>query len=111
MRLKPVIATKPDGRISLAGFLFGTRNRTDRFARFIARRAPKNQDIDVGIGHAVCEIDAKALEREIRARIPAIKKLVVSSLGPGLGVHGGPGTLLITISPTVSLDDIADGVD
>lgn len=111
MRLKPVIATKPDGRISLAGFLFGTRNRTKRFARFIARRAPKNQDINVGIGHAVCESDAKALEREIRDRIPAIKKLVVSGLGPGLGVHGGPGTLLITISPIVSLDDIANGVD
>ena len=111
MRLKPIIATKPDGSISLAGFLFGTRNRTDRFARFIARRTPKNQDIDVGIGHAICESDAKALEREIRARIPAIKKLAVNGLGPGLGVHGGPGTLLITISPNVSLDNIASGVD
>ena len=111
MRLKPIIATKPDGSLSLAGFLYGTRNRADRFARFIARRAPKNQDIDVGIGHAICENDARALEREIRARIPAIKKLVVNGLGPGLGAHGGPGTLLITISPIVSLDDIANGVD
>lgn len=111
MRLKPVLATKPDGSLSLAGFLFGTRNRTDRFARFIARRAPKNQDVNVGIGHAICESDAEALEREIRARIPAIKNLVVSGLGPGLGVHGGPGTLLITISPIVSLDDVANGVD
>lgn len=111
MRLKPIIATKPDGSISLAGFLFGTRNRTYRFARFVARRTLRNQDIDVGIGHAVCESDANALEREIRARIPAIRKLVASGLGPALGVHGGPGTLLITISPIVSLDDIANGFD
>ncbi len=111
LHIKPVIATKPDGKISLAGFLLGRRNRAGRFAKFIARRVPHGETIEVGIGHAVCEEDARLLQQQIRARIPAADRIVVNGLGPGLGAHGGPGTLLVSISPVVSLDDLAGSVD
>jgi hypothetical protein len=110
-RVMPIIAIKADGRISLAGFLVGTRNRTDRFARFVARRAPKNQTIEVGVGHAICESEAEELARQIRSRLPAIEKLTLNGLGTALGVHGGPGTLLVSIRPAISADDIASNVD
>lgn len=110
-RLRPIIATKPDGRIALAGFLFGAQNRIASFAKFIARRAPKTEAIEVGIGHALCEDDARALEGEIRSRIPAITKLRIGELGPALGVHGGPGTLLVSFGPATSAADISGGLD
>lgn len=110
-RVMPIIATKADGRISLAGFLLGTHNRTHRFARFVARRAPKHRTIEVGVGHAICESEAEELARQIRSRLPAIEKLTLNGLGTALGVHGGPGTLLVSIRPTVSADDIAGNVD
>jgi len=111
LRLLPVIATKPDGRISLAGFLFGTGNRIDRFARFVARRAPGHQSLDVGIGHAICENDARALEQQIRSRLPSIRRVTLNGLGPALGVHGGPGTLLVSLSPAESTNDSPSNVD
>ncbi len=111
LHLKAIIATKPDGQISLAGFLFGRRNRVDRFARFIARRIVKDTAIDVGIGHAVCEDDARLLAQKIRLRMPASEPINIGGLGPGLGAHGGPGTLLVSVSPVVSLDKIASGLD
>ncbi len=111
LRLVPIIATKPDGRISLAGFLFGKRNRIQRFGKFIARRAPKNCSVEIGIGHAICENDAKELERQVRSRLPAISKLTLNGLGTGLGVHGGPGTLLVSLRPDVSANDITSDVD
>ncbi len=111
LHIKPVIATKPDGKFSLAGFLLGRRNRASRFAKFIARRVPEGETIEVGIGHAVCEEEARLLQQQIRARIPAVDRIVVNGLGPGLGAHGGPGTLLVSISPVVSLDDLAGSVD
>lgn len=111
LRLLPIIATKPDGQVSLAGFLFGTGNRIDRFARFVARRAPRHQSLDVGIGHAICEEDARALEQQIRARIPAVGRVTLNGLGPALGVHGGPGTLLVSLRPTESTNDVTNDVD
>jgi len=110
-RVMPIITITADGRISLAGFLLGTHNRINRFASFVARRAPKNQTIEVGVGHAVCESEAEELARQIRSRLPAIEKLTLNGLGTALGVHGGPGTLLVSIRPTVSADDITSNVD
>jgi DegV family protein with EDD domain len=110
-RVMPIITITADGRISLAGFLLGTHNRTHRFARFVARRAPKHRTIEVGVGHAICESEAEELARQIRSRLPAIEKLTLNGVGTALGAHGGPGTLLVSIRPTVSADDIAGNVD
>ncbi|MBT8103844.1 MAG: DegV family EDD domain-containing protein [Gammaproteobacteria bacterium] len=111
LRLKPIISTKPDGSISLASFLLGTRNRTRRYARFIARRVPRDTPVDLGIGHAICEEEAMALEQALRERIPTIRNLTVNSLGTALGVHGGPGTLLVSFGPYVSAQDVAGSLD
>ncbi|MGI9235836.1 MAG: DegV family protein [Woeseiaceae bacterium] len=107
LRFKPIIATKPDGDISLAGFVVGRRSRIDRFAKFVARRVAKNEVVELGIGHAVCEENARLLERQIRVLIPNAERIVVNELSPALGVHGGPGALLVSVSPVVSLDDLA----
>jgi fatty acid-binding protein DegV len=63
--------------------------------------------VEIGIGHAICEEDALELERHLRRLLPAIEKLVVTGLGPGIGVHGGPGTLLVSVRPWVSAQDVA----
>jgi hypothetical protein len=110
LRLIPIICTTADGRISLSGFLVGRHHRIKRFARHVAKRAPAGA-VEVGIGHAICEKDAHELERYLRQRIPNIAKLVVTGLGPGIGVHGGPGTLLVSVRPWVSAQDIARRAD
>jgi DegV family protein with EDD domain len=110
LRLNPIICTTRDGRVSLSGFMFGSHNRTERFARYIAGRAPKGP-VEIGIGHAICEVDALELENYLRKLVPDIGKLVVTGLGTGIGVHGGPHTLLVSVRPFMSAQDVARGVD
>jgi DegV family protein with EDD domain len=110
LRMTPIICTKSDGQISLSGFLFGKRNLISRFARHVARRAPKAA-VDIGIGHAVNPDGARELELAARRYFDNIGKLTVTALGPGLGVHGGPGTLLIATGPYWSAQDVARGID
>ena len=110
LRLVPIIYTRDDGKVTLSGFLLGSRKRTQRFARYIAKRAPDGP-VEIGIGHALCEDEAQQLANELRKLIPDIRKLVVTGLGPGLGVHGGPGTLLVAARPWVSAQDVAGGIN
>jgi DegV family protein with EDD domain len=106
LRLIPIICTTQDGRISLSGFLLGRHRRIERFARHVAKRVPHGK-VEVGIGHAICEEDAQLLEQHLRRLVPDIEKFVVTGLGPGIGVHGGPGTLLVSFRPWVSAQDVA----
>jgi uncharacterized protein len=106
LRLNPIICTTVDGRVSLGGFMFGSHNRIERFARYVARRVPKGP-VEIGIGHAICEEDAQKFADHLRDLVPEIAKLVVTGLGTGIGVHGGPHTLLVSLRPFTSAQDIA----
>jgi len=108
LRLVPIIYTRHDGKVTLSGCLFGRRNRTARFARYVARRIPAGP-VELGIGHASCEDDARALAAYLADLVPEIRKIVTCGLGPGIGVHGGPGTLLVAVRPWVSAQDVARG--
>jgi DegV family protein with EDD domain len=111
MHVTPVICIKPDGRIGLGGYLLGRRNRIVKFARFVAAQSNHGEKVEIGIGHAICPTTADSLVAELRRLIPEIDKLKICSLGTGLGVHGGPGTLIVSIRPAVSADDVARSVD
>ena len=110
LRLNPIICTTKDGRVSLGGFMTGTHNRIERFARYVARRVPEGP-VEIGIGHAICEEDALRLADCLRERVPEIGKLVVTGLGTGIGVHGGPHTLLVSIRPFTSAQDVAGRIN
>ena len=110
LHLTPIIYTPEKGGISLSGFLLGSRNRVARFARYVARRLPPGP-VEIGIAHALCEEDAEEMAREFGARVPNLGKLTICGLGPALGVHGGPGTLLAAVRPYVLPEDIAGRPD
>ncbi len=99
LRATAIIRTVPDGRVASGTFLFGRRNRIQRFARYVARLTPAAESLDVAIGHAVCLQDAAELERELRRRFDNIHRTTITDIGAALGVHGGPGTLIVATQP------------
>ena len=99
LRATAIIRTVPDGRVASGTFLFGRRKRIQRFARYVAKRTPAAASLDVAIGHAVCRDDAIALERELRRHFDNIHRTTITDIGAALGVHGGPGTLIVATQP------------
>jgi len=110
-RLTPIVSIRRDGTVALGGFLLGRRNRIPKFARFVARKMKSGATVEISIGHAVCPEDADALAAEIRRRIPAIGSLNICGLGTALGVHGGPGTLIVSARPRLLLENLTVSVD
>ena len=99
LRMTPVIRTVPDGRVATGSFLVGTSNRLSKFARYVAKQSPFRGPLNVALGHAVNQQGADELEQALRDILPEIRHFSRTDLGTALGVHGGPGTLLVAIQP------------
>ena len=100
LRLTPVLRTVPDGRLVTASFFVGRRLPLEEFARHVARRIRYEGPYTVAIGHAICRERADELGALLRHHLPGIGKLTITRLGTAVGVHGGPGTLIVSVQPT-----------
>ena len=108
LRMMPIIYTTSEGTLKLSGCLFGKHRLIERFARHVANRAPSGP-VELGIGHAIREADAVELEQHLRNLLPDIRKSRTTGVSPAIGVHGGPGTLLVAVKPAISAQDVARG--
>ena len=66
-----------------------------------------DEPVVVAVGHAMSPESAVELERWLRQEIPNIASLSTAELGTALGVHGGPGTLVVATQPYVTPADFA----
>lgn len=97
LRLEPILTNFPDGRLGLGGALLGRRNRVARFAGFVQRRMKGPGPWRIAVGHANAPEDATALLDQLKSRVPGVSEAFVTEIGTALGVHGGPGTLVVAM--------------
>ncbi len=107
MRVTPVVRTTAAGEIKLSKCLFGTRNIAARFARHVAKEVRDKGPMIIGVGHAVCPDDARTVESVLRKQLPDAQRISMAELGTAIGVHGGPGTLVIATQPYVNPASLA----
>ncbi|MDH4124153.1 MAG: DegV family EDD domain-containing protein [Gammaproteobacteria bacterium] len=107
LRMTPVIRTSPAGKIVLSTCLFGRRNVPARFARHVAAKIRAAGPTRVSIGHAVCPEQAELLAQVLRSELTNIERLSTTELGTALGVHGGPGTLVVATQPVLDPASLA----
>ena len=105
MRMTPIIRTSPEGKIVLSTCLFGRRNIAARFARHVAKQIRDDGPTVVAIGHAVSPERLSILEQTLTDSASNINRLTKAELGTALGVHGGPGTLMVATQPYVNPAD------
>jgi len=99
--LQVILRTSLDGRISAGGGLFGAGDLLPRFARFIVRRTAlkENAMLRIFVAHGDRPEQGERLMAQLRLRLPLerVEFIALTDLGPAIGVHGGPGTLVVAI--------------
>ena len=95
LRLSPLLATFPDGRVGIGGVLLGRAHRLQKFGRFVGRRVRTDRRYRLIVGHG----DAPAAGQELLDTLlhahPSIERGWLVPCGVALGVHGGPGFLVV----------------
>ena len=100
LRLVPVLMVRPNGSLGLGGVVFGRGNPYRRFGKLLRRRLDPGKRWRIGISHANVPEGAAAV-REQLADLPRAEILPVIPLGTALGVHGGPGCIVVAAQELV----------
>ena len=95
LQLMPILHADGKGRVTGGGVLLGRDRLKEKFARFVRRRMRDDVTYRVLIGHANCEADGHWLLGQLRSENVAYGRVV--PLGSALGVHGGPGMLVVSL--------------
>jgi len=93
--LVPILGAPGNGRLGIGGALFGRRDPYRRFGRLLRRRLDPARRWRIGISHADAPEGADAVRAELADGLPEAEILPVIPLGTALGVHAGPGSVVV----------------
>lgn len=94
--VKPVLTMK-DGTVAPIG---AARTRIKAIERLCGLIASVPMVQEVGIAHSTTEEELISFVDKIKSILPEVKP-VIAKLGPALGVHGGPGSILVGIQQDI----------
>jgi DegV family protein with EDD domain len=90
-----VLIANKDGLVRPFSALFGRSNLVERFAGVVARRAVPGCRYRAIVGHCDASDDAAHLAGALRERLASLDRIFVVETGPAVGVHAGPGSLVV----------------
>ena len=92
-----MLVSTHDGLIATKHFLFGKKNLIRKFAKYIAKFANQGNKINISIGHAIAEEEALYLKKYLQSKVSNVSEFKVTELGTAIGVHGGPGAIVVGV--------------
>ena len=96
--LTPIAAINAEGLLKLVGGVLARRNAVDAFARYLAKRTPHATGWRLIVGHADALADGEHLFAALHERLPIVEGHLVE-IGPAIGAHAGPGSLVVGLQP------------
>jgi uncharacterized protein len=96
-RITPILAVHADGGLGIGGVLLGRRNPYRRFGEFLRRRLDAGRRWRIGISHANVPEGAAQVRDAIASGLAFAELLPVIPLGTALGVHAGPGCVVVAV--------------
>lgn len=92
LSVKPILVFE-DGEVAPFKRVRGRSKAIGELERIFVEGTADAPTLHVGVGHAEAEVDAQELTRRLQAARPQASMDIVTTLGPVIGTHGGPGTL------------------
>lgn len=100
LQLNPVLTAKREGTVGLSGFHLGRGASAEQLARSALRKMRPDAMYRVVIAHADNQAGAVATRQHILAGHGRVHSCHITEAGPALGVHFGPGGLIVGFMPS-----------
>ena len=93
LRINPILSFAKNG-INTVGKTFGSKHKTEKLVKFVTNKIPDGP-FRIGLAHG----NAPNIAEKARIHFEELgaEKVVTTEIGPALGVHAGPDSLVIAI--------------
>ncbi|MFC4856614.1 DegV family protein [Actinophytocola glycyrrhizae] len=98
LSLKPLL-TMINGQVAPLARALGSERALRKLVDTAVEKA-NGRTVDIAIEHFGAEARAGTVASRVKARLPAAREITFTEVSSALGVHLGPGTVGITVSPT-----------
>ena len=105
LALNPVLSNTPEGLLGARGVIAGRRRVLPRFARYLLKRMQHDRVYRIMISHTDALSDARDLRDRLLDGHPQVDACWIEDASPAIGVHAGPGSLLIGLQPWIAPED------
>ena len=93
LRLRPVLGTKK-GYLKARGVLYGKSKTSIKFSNYLVKKLDLNKRYRLMIAHSNCEEKGNRFLNKLLNSELKIEEHFILELGPALGVHAGPNSLV-----------------
>ena len=97
LRLRVILGNTEDGQLKAQGAILARQDSTPGFARWLLKRMDAKKMYRLVISHCACPDDAKRLRDAILSQHDLIDGCWITTTGPAIGVHVGPGSMVVGI--------------
>lgn len=94
LNIKPIITVDDNGKLESVGKVRGRKAAIKALFDYAQKRAVNPQEQVMFINHGDCEEDAQYLADMLKRQLQ-VKDVIISTLGPVIGSHTGPGLLVV----------------
>ena len=94
-KINPYLAFKKEG-LKPVGLSFGNKNKSEKFRKFVENKIPQNKKVRVGISHAQMNTFVDDWRKDLIRKF-GDDNVIITDVGPALGVHAGPKVLCFAI--------------
>ncbi|MEZ0537620.1 DegV family protein [Caldicellulosiruptoraceae bacterium PP1] len=98
LNLKPIVTLDEEGKYHMYAKIRGRQQGIQKMLDILKEACLSYRKINVGIPYAVVIDEAKKFAEQVK-KFSNINDIIISSISPALGVHGGPGLLGLVFYP------------
>jgi DegV family protein with EDD domain len=95
--VRPILTIK-DGSVTPVGV---SRTRSGAIERLLERLRSVSNVRAIGIAHSSPDEEVASFTDKLKTFVPDVKPMI-AKLGPAIGTHGGPGTILVAMQPELA---------
>lgn len=97
LKITPVLTATPEGFVKAGGIFFGKEPFVEKFHGFLKRRIDRRKTWRICVSHCNTPKEGQQLLDMLKEGLPNVESAWLMDTGTALGVHAGPGSLVVGV--------------